>query len=113
MTEKTTVNATPIEYAEQTLYNNTGVWGNTGITNLNIGSGNVSLRVRRKTNSEWEALSEIIPEGEPCFAIDTGELRIGDGEHYWSGLNNIMGTSNAISSVGMNRYLVIDDGELI
>lgn len=113
MTEQTTVSTTPIEYAEQTPYNGIGVWGNTGTTNINVGSGNVSLRVRRKTSSQWEALSEIIPEGEPCFAIDTGELRIGDGEHYWPGLNNIIGTSNTISSIGVNRYLVIDDGELI
>jgi hypothetical protein len=112
MTEKTTVSTTPIEYAEQTPYNGIGVWGNTGATDINVGTGNVSLRVRRKTNAEWEAFSEIIPEGEPCFAIDTGELRIGDGEHYWSGLYNILGTSNIVYSDGTNRYLIIDDGEL-
>lgn len=52
---------------------------------------NISLRVRRKTSSQWLSYTSIIPMGEPCFAIDTGEVRIGDGIHMWSELLPSMG----------------------
>ena len=48
----------------------------------------VKLRIRRKTSTEWAVYNEIIPEGEPCLATDTGEFKIGDGKNKWSGLKN-------------------------
>ena len=51
----------------------------------------VRLRVRRKTSSQWTSSPEIIPLGEPCFSIDTGEIRIGDGIHSWNGLSSCLG----------------------
>ena len=105
----TNVNTTQVAYADVTPYRNTGVLGNTGVNNNDAGSGNISFRFRRKSILEWQASSVIIPEGEPCFAYDTGELKVGDGLHTWNELYNVLGVLNEIE----NRYLIIDDGELI
>ena len=51
----------------------------------------VSLRVRRKTSSQWLSYTSVIPLGEPCYATDTGEVRIGDGINMWSNLLPSMG----------------------
>ena len=51
----------------------------------------LGLRVRRKTSQQWLSHTEIIPLGEPCFSIDTGEIRIGDGINVWSNLQNPLG----------------------
>lgn len=92
----------------------------------------LSLRVRRKTRADWLDTTKTskIPAGEACYAIDTGELRIGtykdpsqqvdtistslDNLYYWSELPNVLGVSNEIKldSTTGNRYLCIDDGDL-
>lgn len=46
----------------------------------------INIRVRRKTSSQWSSFMEIIPLGEPCFSIDTGEIRVGDGINVWNNL---------------------------
>lgn len=28
------------------------------------------ILLRRKSNTQWESLSDVIPEGEPCFSYD-------------------------------------------
>lgn len=28
------------------------------------------ILLRRKLNAQWESLTEVIPEGEPCFSYD-------------------------------------------
>ena len=44
------------------------------------------LKFRRGDSSEWSRKDPILREGEPGFEIDTGRLKIGDGETAWSGL---------------------------
>ena len=105
----TNINTNQINYAEATPYRTTGILGNTGVDNTDVGSGNISFRFRRKTAEEWSALTAVIPAGEPCFAYDTGELRVGDGLHTWNNLKNVLGVLNAVE----DRYIIIDDGELI
>ena len=82
----------------------------------------VRLRVRRKTSSHWTSSSEIIPLGEPCFSIDTGELRVGDGENIWNNLPPCMGilpqlyrreyVTGTDGVVRQYTLLSVDDGEL-
>ena len=28
------------------------------------------ILLRRKTNTQWESLTDVIPEGEPCFSYN-------------------------------------------
>lgn len=67
----------------------------------------VRLRVRRKTSSQWTSHSEKIPLGEPCFSIDTGEIRIGDGEHTWNDLSPCLGLFPGLYE---REYVVGKDG---
>ena len=74
----------------------------------NIGATKrAQILLRRKTTSQWESHTDVIPEGEPCFAYDptTGDyiLKIGakdaDGNlQMWHQLNLLRGR--------------VDDGEL-
>ena len=60
-------------------------------TNQDEATAKISIRVRRKTSSQWSSLMEIIPLGEPCFALDTGEMRIGNGVDVWNNLQSAAG----------------------
>lgn len=61
--------------------------------------------------------------GEPCFATDTGEVRVGDGVNRWSNLQTSLGLPSnlyqrmtVVDSDGVSKQfttLIIDDGELI
>ena len=67
----------------------------------------IRLRVRRKTSSQWTSFMEVIPQGEPCFAIDTGEIRIGDGVNTW---NTLPGNSSGINPQLFRRDFVEENG---
>ena len=67
----------------------------------------VKLRVRRKASSQWTASSEIIPLGEPCYAIDTGEIRIGDGQNTW---NNLLPCYGVMPNLFRREYVTGEDG---
>ena len=67
----------------------------------------VRLRVRRKTSSQWTSSSEIIPLGEPCFSIDTGEVRVGDGQNVWNSLSSCLGV---LPELYRREYITGDDG---
>ena len=67
----------------------------------------VQILVRRKLKTQWESLTEVIPEGEPCFSYDPTTqdyvLKIGAKDEEgrlqsWSQLNLLRGR--------------VDDGEL-
>jgi hypothetical protein len=60
-------------------------------TKLDEATAKINIRVRRKTSFQWSSLMEVIPLGEPCFSIDTGELRIGDGVNVWNNLQSSSG----------------------
>lgn len=58
----------------------------------------VHLKIRRKTQSQWEASAEVPLEGEPCMATDSFQFKIGDGKNVWTALKLAWGS--------------VDDGEL-
>lgn len=58
----------------------------------------VHLKLRRKTQSQWEASAEVPLEGEPCMATDSFQFKIGDGKNVWTALKLAWGS--------------VDDGEL-
>ena len=38
------------------------------------------IQLRRDTTANWILNKDVVPgAGEPCFDVDTGELKIGDG----------------------------------
>lgn len=49
---------------------------------------NVRIRIKQDTFTNWNSSSLIPLAGEMCLAIDTGELRYGDGIHPWSSLTS-------------------------
>lgn len=52
------------------------------------------FQFRRGTTEEWNLNSEIIPAaGEPCFDVDLGTLRIGNGKSYYKDLKIIGGAT--------------------
>lgn len=58
----------------------------------------VHLKLRRKTQSQWEASVEVPLEGEPCMATDSFQFKIGDGKNVWTALRL--------------AWCSVDDGEL-
>lgn len=44
------------------------------------------FQFRRATASEWESVNPILRLGEPGYATDTKEYKIGDGETTWTNL---------------------------
>ena len=44
---------------------------------------NVKLLLRNGLSAEWETSGRILGKGELAWASDTGEFKIGDGEHTW------------------------------
>ena len=58
----------------------------------------VHLKIRRKTQAQWEASSEVPFEGEPCMATDSFQFKIGDGKNVWTALRL--------------AWCSVDDGEL-
>jgi hypothetical protein len=59
------------------------------------------FQFRRSTTAEWELNKDIIPAaGEPCFDLDLGTLRIGDGTTTYENLKVI--GSGTISDDGLS-----------
>lgn len=58
----------------------------------------VHLKLRRKTQSQWETSAEVPLEGEPCMATDSFQFKIGDGKNVWTALRL--------------AWCSVDDGEL-
>lgn len=62
-----------------------------------------TIQFRRDTTANWEQNKHIIPAtGEPCFDIDTGSLKVGDG----------VTTYENLSAIGAGAY-VGDDGTIL
>lgn len=56
----------------------------------------VVFQFRRATTEEWELHGDIVPyEGEPCYDLDLGTLKIGDGKTPYKDLKVIGGTSTS------------------
>ena len=66
----------------------------------------VVLQFRRDTNEEWNKNENDIPAcGEPCYDLDLGTLRVGDGVTPYKELKVI--GSGSISDDGMS--LIVND----
>ncbi len=49
------------------------------------------IQLRRGTAQEWENKNPVLAAGEPGVEIDTGHLKIGDGETAWNDLDYLSG----------------------
>ncbi len=57
-----------------------------------------TIQLKRGKASSWSSLNIILQPGEPGFEIDTGKIKIGDGETPW----------NNLSYVGEDKALVVN-----
>lgn len=68
------------------------------------------IQFRRATTAEWEANKSVIPAaGEPCFDLDLGTLKIGDGVKTYEQLSAIGGGSGVAVSADGNSIVLADD----
>ena len=68
----------------------------------------MQIQFRRDTTANWETYKDIIPAaGEPCFDIELGTLKIGNGTSTYGELEPI-GGGVAVSADG--KSIVLDDG---
>ena len=45
-----------------------------------------TFKFRRNTSEYWEQKNPLLAEGEPCFELDTGKLKIGNGTTAYNDL---------------------------
>lgn len=45
-----------------------------------------TFKFRRNLASYWEEKNPVLAEGEPCFELDTGKLKIGNGSDAYNNL---------------------------
>jgi hypothetical protein len=58
------------------------------------------IQVRRGTTSEWNAANPTLEEGEIGYNSTLGQIKVGDGDTTWSGLDYIVSTSSLDTSLG-------------
>lgn len=59
---------------------------------------NVKLLLRNGLSAEWETSTKILGKGELAWASDTGEFKIGDGEHTWKEITRIYKDFESVQS---------------
>ena len=59
---------------------------------------NVKLLLRNGLSAEWKASSRVLGKGELAWASDTGEFKIGDGEHAWKDIPRIYKDFESVQS---------------
>lgn len=59
---------------------------------------NVKLLLRNGLSAEWKASTRILGKGELAWASDTGEFKIGDGEHAWKDITRIYKDFESVQS---------------
>ena len=47
------------------------------------------FKLKRGTTQRWNEVNPILNEGEPGFATDINQIKIGDGIHTWNELQYI------------------------
>jgi hypothetical protein len=65
-------------------------------------SNNTTIKLRRGLSSEWLDIDPVLASGEPGFEIDTGKLKIGDGNNNWTSLNYLSGSGE--TNYGNGNY---------
>lgn len=69
----------------------------------------MKIKLRRDTTANWELYKDIIPAaGEPCFDLDLGTLKIGDGIKTYEQLGVIGGTGG-VSVSADGESIVLSD----
>lgn len=63
-----------------------------------------SFRLRRGTAAQWTAANPILAQGEPGYATDTTDLRIGDGTTAWNSLPSSGGPGAFISRASRTKH---------
>lgn len=83
-----------------------------------------TFKFRRNLASYWEKKNPVLAEGEPCFELDTGKLKIGNGTTAYNDLPYINSNSVQIeiatkdiigavlSSDGKNQVSVDESGHM-
>lgn len=68
------------------------------------------IQFRRDTTANWEQYKHIVPAaGEPCFDIELGTLKIGDGVTTYGELEAI-GGHGSVAIAADGKSLVLEDG---
>lgn len=62
------------------------------------------IRLRRGTRAEWLGSSRVLADGEPGVAIDTGEVRFGNGTATWANLPTAAASSSGSQIVVVDSY---------
>lgn len=57
------------------------------------------IKFRHGDASEWETSDRVLASGEPGYAVDTGEFKIGDGVTSWSSLSAIAGGGSGMNNL--------------
>jgi hypothetical protein len=69
-----------------------------------------TIQLRRDTTENWYLFRDIVPAaGEPCFDIELGTLKIGDGVKTYGELEAIGGAGN-ITVAADGKSIVLEDG---
>ena len=55
-----------------------------------------TFKFRRNLASYWAEKNPVLAEGEPCFELDTGKLKIGNGTTAYNDLSYINSTTTVI-----------------
>ena len=70
----------------------------------------MQIQFRRDTTENWEEYHYIVPaEGEPCFDVDLGTLKIGDGIKTYGELDPIGGGGKSYVSADGQSIVLEDD----
>lgn len=71
------------------------------------------IQFRRGPDSEFTSINPILGSGEPAFAVDTGDFKIGDGQTTWNGLFSIPKSdpSGITGASGINNIVYISSGD--
>ena len=68
------------------------------------------IQFRRATTAEWETYKDVVPAaGEPCFDLDLGTLKIGDGVKTYEQLSAIGGGDSITVSADGNSIVLDGD----
>lgn len=70
------------------------------------------IQVRRGSRSQWIDANPILEDGEFGFEVDTGRVKIGDGNSYWNNLDYI-GTKENFIKVYNNSGYAIQKGQAV
>lgn len=74
---------------------------------------NTVFRLKRGTAARLAQVNPVLMQGEPCFAYDTNQLKIGDGIHAWNDLPYIEGKSDILSYDSFENFPTVGDTTVI